>query len=249
MPLAPPSLAALWRTAPAADAVLSPALLDPLPDAARRWLSRAIAPGAPLARAVRLRMHGEIRLRRWRPFRAEQVIRADRGFRWDARVPVGPLAIRGWDASLDGEAAMRWALLGLVPVMRAAGPDIDRSAAGRAAAERIWLPTALLAGDVAWRDAGPARADATLAAGGHETTLELEVEDDGRLFGVRLMRWGNEGDGPFSLRPYGALVEAERTFGGFTIPTSLRIGWHFDGERFADDGEAIRITVDHAEFR
>ena len=34
--------------------------------------------------------------------------------------------------------------LGLVPIIRAAGPDVARSAAGRAAAEAVWVPTALL---------------------------------------------------------------------------------------------------------
>ena len=45
-----------------------------LPAAARLYLEHAIVRGTPLASAVRLRMRGEIKLRRWLPFTAEQVI-------------------------------------------------------------------------------------------------------------------------------------------------------------------------------
>ncbi|WP_408648826.1 DUF6920 family protein [Tumidithrix elongata] len=40
----------------------------------RRYLEHAIAPETKLASAVRLRMHGEIKLKDWLPFKAEQVI-------------------------------------------------------------------------------------------------------------------------------------------------------------------------------
>ncbi len=43
-------------------------LLADLPEAAHRYLENAIAPETRPASAVRLRMHGEIRLKRWCPF-------------------------------------------------------------------------------------------------------------------------------------------------------------------------------------
>ena len=39
---------------------------------------------------------------------------------------------------------MQWKLLGLATVMRADGPDVAKSAAGRCGGEGVWLPTALL---------------------------------------------------------------------------------------------------------
>jgi hypothetical protein len=45
---------------------------------------------------------------------------------------------------LDGDGGMGWKLAGLLSVAHAQSPDVARSAAGRAAAEAIWLPTALL---------------------------------------------------------------------------------------------------------
>ena len=56
----------------------------------------------------------------------------------------------GFDRLVDGEGAMRWKFLGIVPVMTASGPDISRSAAGRVEAESVWLPSVLCGEDVAW---------------------------------------------------------------------------------------------------
>lgn len=70
-----------------------------------------------------------------------QVLAPHQGFHWSARVAG---VIGGFDQCLDGRGQLRWKLLGLVPVMRADGPDVARSAVGRAAGEAMWLPTTLL---------------------------------------------------------------------------------------------------------
>ena len=137
------SIEDLWSLAPGGGPP-RPADLSHLPEAARRYLAHAIAPGTPLATAVRLTMHGEIKLRQWMPFQAEQVIHAERGMIWKARVGSGLGQIRGSDRLVDGHGAMNWRILGMIPVVRGSGPDISRAGAGRVAAEMIWLPSALL---------------------------------------------------------------------------------------------------------
>ena len=69
------------------------------------------------------------------------------------------------------------------------------------------------------------------------------------LRSVMLSRWGNPGDTPFHYVPFGGMVEEEATFHGYTIPRRLRIGWHFDSERFAEEGEFFRVSVDEAVYR
>src|SRR3569832_2150989 len=123
-----PSLDELWRTAPAPHALFDVARIAHLPFGARRYLTHAIVPGTPLANAVRLRMHGEIKLRGWYPFAAEQVIRWDRGKIWRATVRVHGLAIRGGDSFLVGEGAKRWRLFGLVTLITAVGAVFTRAA-------------------------------------------------------------------------------------------------------------------------
>ena len=76
-----PSLEELWN-APAPI----PFHLSSLPPAAQRYLAHAIVPGMPLAFAVRLKMRGEMKLARWFPFEAEQVIRAEQEIVWSAVV-------------------------------------------------------------------------------------------------------------------------------------------------------------------
>ena len=135
------SLEELWNASSSSERVFQPDQLLHFPEAARRYLNHAIAPGTRLASAVRLQMHGEIKLRGWLPFTAEQVIRldendqGDRGMIWKATTRMYSIPISGSDRMVDGVGAMRWKLLGIFPVMVASGPDITRSAIGRVQVE------------------------------------------------------------------------------------------------------------------
>jgi hypothetical protein len=116
--------------------------LEGVPELARRFLLAAIAPGTPLAVSARLGMRGSIKLGgRWLTFRAREVLSPHRGFAWAAR--LGGVMV-GSDRYSDGRGAMNWSLLGLIPVVRADGGDVSRSAAGRGSGEAVWVPTALL---------------------------------------------------------------------------------------------------------
>ena len=211
------------------------------PEFRQRFLRHAFPEGFVPTSAVRLHMHGEIRLKTWTPFHAEEVLHHSRGFVWKARVG---LLLRGGDSFVDGAGACSWKLLGLIPVVRASGPDIDRSAAGRWMAESILLPGMLLpelgadwAGDTV-----------TLRRHGETMTLNLTLDNRGALQGFRTLRWGNPAGAPFGDYPFGGAVEEERTFGGVTIPSRLRIGWHV-GTPAWQEGEFFRMTVDDARFR
>jgi hypothetical protein len=242
------SLNELWNSTPPDGRAFSAGEVADLPAAARRYLEHAVAPGTRLASAVRLWMHGEIKLRGWLPFTAEQVIRRDRGMIWQAAVRMRGLPVRGSDRLLDGEGAMRWNLLGMIPVMTASGPDVTRSAAGRLAAESIWLPSVLLE-DVSWTTSDSSHAQAGFAVQGHPVGLALAVGDGGRLESLTMQRWGDPGGAGFHLAAFGGVMEDEATFEGYTIPTRLRIGWYFGTERFEPEGEFFRVTVDEAAYR
>ena len=103
-----PTLEQLWDSTAAFLTVRSsdPAGLSALPNEVRRYLKRAIAAEAPLASAVRLRMHGEIRLRGLHPFVAEQVISWDRGMIWQATAHMYGLDINGTDRLHERQGAM-----------------------------------------------------------------------------------------------------------------------------------------------
>lgn len=249
----------LWRTTPSPGRPFAPGDAAALPPAARRYLEHAIAPATPLAAAVRLRMRGEIRLRQWLPFRAEEVIAWGRGMIWRASVSMHGLPLRGadqWLGSEGGEAgegragagAMHWRLFGIVPVIRAAGADITRSAAGRVNSEVVWLPSALVSMPARWTEADGVL-HARFTAHGEPADLALAIAPDGRLQSLALERWGNPDGAGWRSVSFGATFEAERTFAGYTIPSRLRAGWYFGSERFAAEGEFFRAELTAAEFR
>lgn len=247
-----PALEALWHGAPAPLPAGDPARLAALPEPARRYLRHAIGAGAPPASAVRLRMHGTIRLKQhWYRFEAEQVIRRDGAMLWQAGVAMHGLPVRGYDCLLDGAGRMQWKLLGLLPLQGAAGPDISRSTAGRVGAEYVWLPPALCAGEVAWSAPGAAQdsACARFSVAGHALALALEVDGDGRLRRLTTERWGDPDGSGWRSAPFGGHATGEACFDGYTIPTELRIGWRPHAAGFDGDGEFFRVTVDSARFR
>ncbi len=246
------SLDGLWHSAPAPAGVFSRQHIETLPEPARRLLEHAIAPGTPLASAVRLQMHGEIKLGRWLPFRASQVIRRDGNMLWRATMnPWGVPLFRGFDRLVDGAGEMQWKLLGLVPVVTASGPDITHSAAGRARAESIWLPSLLCGNEVSWTSTDPSHATATVSVAGATSPVDFAIDGHGRLSAVRVSRWGNPPPEPgrFQSVDFGGVLEEERTFAGYTIPVRVRVGWHIGSPRFASEGEFFRATIDEAAFR
>jgi hypothetical protein len=239
------SLSDLWHSARSGEGAFPPAALSRLPEPARRYLEHAIAPGTRLARAVRLRMRGEIKLKRWLPFSAEEVIAWDRGMIWSAAVRMAGLAIRGSDRLVGGEGAMRWRLLGIIPVMAASGPDITRSAAGRMAGESVWL----CGDEVSWEAPDPSQAIARLTVAGEPAEVSLGIDAVGRLETVRFPRWGNPEGGAFRRVDFGGVVEEERRFAGYTIPMRLRLGWYFGSARFDAEGEFFRVQIEEALYR
>lgn len=248
MTLEIPDLDTLFDATPTSLKTFDPAAIAHLPESAQRYLVHAIAPDTPLASAVRLRMHGSIKLKGWHSFTADEVIVRDRGLVWRAKVRIAGATMRGFDCFLDGEGAMQWKFCGVLPLIRAAGPDVTRSSAGRFAAEAVWLPSLLCSEDVAWEAGDAGIAHARLEVDAHDEDLALTLSG-GALQSVALSRWGNPDGGDFRDVEFGAAVDQEATFGGYTIPVRLRVGWYFGSDRFEDEGKFFQATVDHAVFR
>ena len=247
------SLKTLWQSAPASHKRFQPAqpsnLSVNLPEIAKRYFVHAISANTQLASAVRLKMHGEIKLKGWQAFHADQVICARKGMIWQATVRMNGLPIFGWDRVIKGEGAMQWKLLGLLPIVTASGPDVTRSAVGRMQGEYVWLPSALLDDTVSWNalDSTHAQAHSTLL---NETTcLQLEIAESGRLKTARFQRWGDPDGSAHHYENFGVFVEQEDTFSGYTIPSRIRAGWYFGSERFEREGEFFRATIDDAAYR
>ena len=248
------SLNALWDSAADQDRVFHLNDFTHLPEAARRYLEHAIVPGTKLASAVRLQMHGEIKLKNWIPFKAEQVICWEHGLIWSATAWInGFLPIVGSDRIIDGIGAMQWKLLGLFPVMTASGLDITRSAVGRLQSESVCLPSVFCGNNVSWVSTDSSHLYSSLhpsfVVQGERAELDFTLDRTGRLKTFKLPRWGNPDGAEFRYMDFGGILEEEGTFCGYTIPTRLRIGWYFGTERFESEGEFFRATIDDAIYR
>jgi hypothetical protein len=208
-----------------------PSMVEGLPAPAQRYLLHAIAPGAPLAFSLTTSMKGTIQLQPGAaplPMEAQAVIAPPRGFIWRARAGRGLMRVSGHDSYFQGKGEMHWSLYGFVPVAKAGGPDVTRSAAGRLAAEATMVPAALLPQHGAeWEAEDDTTARVRLTVGEETATVTVAIDGDGRLQRVSLMRWADDvGQGAPGYSRFDVCdFTDERTFGGYTIPTRFRAGW------------------------
>jgi hypothetical protein len=235
---------------PVEPAAFDPATLADLPPPAQRLLGRALPSGVALSATVELSMEGEIALGgRWFRFTAEQLLRAGDGFVWSPVVGGRLVRFVGADLLTANDARMEFRLHGLIPVVRAAGSDVRRSAQGRLAGETVaWLPQALTPQlGARWNPVDDERAVVTLNAAGADIDVEVVVDSDGRIRRAGLDRWNGSVDPP-RLEPFGASVDSIFTASnGVCIAGSGAAGWGFGTDEEAD-GIFFRYRITRAAF-
>jgi hypothetical protein len=214
--------------------LFDPARSAALPAPVQRWLGHTLSPGVPLGRRAEVVMTGRIRLGRWRPFTARQILAPPDGLVWAARTRFGPLPVVGFDRYVAAAGRMRWRLAGLIPVVSATGPDVTRSAAGRLAGEALILPQSALAPWVRWRpgDDGRATAEVTLDEGRHP--VAVSIDDAGRLETLALSRWGNPEGRTYAEHTFGVRFDGEQRIAGVTVARTVTAGWDWDGTGWAN---------------
>lgn len=227
-----------------------PAHVERLPEIARRYFRRAIAPGTALHTSVQLEMTGRFLLgdkEDLQSYRmaARQVLRAPDQFVWLPKLRSGPISIVGSDALVAGEAWTRFWRMGLVPVAQErCSPDLVRSARFRAAIESsLWVPASLLPDSgVKWEQVGADEAQVTFERIDPAIVLRMTLDEEGAVKEVVGQRWSNANpDKVFRLQPFGGTILAVATFDGFTIPTGVAVGNHFGTDDYLAFFQA-RIT-------
>lgn len=207
-----------------------PVLLAELPEPAARYLRWSLADGVPVRHGVHLKMTGRIRLGRsrpWLPLRCEEVYHARRGFVWKASTR-NLLRIAGFDRYARGQGRMYWTLFGLIPVLRASGPDVSRSARERFVAERMLAPASLLPSeDVEWRALNENCVVLRIREQGEWLECRLIVDPDGMPRKLTFPRWGNleSSDGQWREIPYSVRFEGVFRAGGYSLPHEWQASW------------------------
>jgi hypothetical protein len=211
----------------------------------RRYLTHTIADGAPLHSGALLAMEGRIKVGPWLSFDARQEFHGH-AFTWSARAGLGRFRpLRVIDRYVDGTGSTEGRLFGRMRFMHSDDENTARAAAGRAAAESIWVPATLLPENgVEWRAESDSEIVASFDVPPERAELRLSIAANGALRAVSVMRWGNVGQDHFGYIPFGAGIHAEQRFGEFTLPSRVTVGWWFGTPRYEPFFEATILSAE-----
>ncbi len=227
-------------TEPASAQGFQPASLAALGEPVRRYFTHAIRDEAQLVAGTRLTMAGRIKVGpSWLRFTAQQEFDGH-DFAWRARAGWGPFKpLHIVDRYTAGAGSIDGRILGHLSFLHADDENTTRAAAGRGAAESIWVPASLLPDcGVTWRAENRNLLVAAFEVPPERPEVRLTIDDTGAVLSVSVMRWGNPDQNDYGYIPFGGNVTAERSFGDLVLPSRVSVGWWFGTDRFAPFFEA-----------
>lgn len=224
-----------------------------LPARVRDFALRADATPDDLAASVSFTQIAEMQLKPgdpWQVLDARQTIAAGAvGFLWQARLPWGPVAkFSVIDAYAGGKGLLRAALLGLIPVARADGPDIDRAEAMRYLAELPWAPDAILGNPaLIWRMIDDDWAEASMLIAGGRVAVRFRFDSGGDIAEVFAQdRPATAPDGSKASYDWQGYFRDYRMIGPRRVPAEAEVGYvHADGFRPYFQGRITDYAVQH----
>ncbi|WP_196259065.1 DUF6544 family protein [Pelagibacterium limicola] len=214
--------------------VYDPAMVEGLPEVARRYFARAITPGTALHRTVRLEMAGSFMMDgNEMPMTARQILAPPaRGFVWQAEIGSGAMRFGGSDGYFapDGGPADSWTkfwLGGVVPLARFGGNEDHASAAlTRLMLESVWVPASLLPQFGAeWTQTGDDTAEIRFARARGIEPMQIKLDTAGNLVEIQALRWTDANpEKVWRLQPFGGRMIESGFHEGFLIPTRVELG-------------------------
>lgn len=233
------------------DERFDPASLADLPEPVRRYFEHAIAPGTPLASAVSLRMQVRVRQRKhdpeapWWKYRQVELL-TPWGFWIDGRqVDCWP-PNRATFYYFDHRGEGREAWYELLPALLNTDGSFARLLRIRLLHHLVWLPSALLPREgVTWRADGDDAAEVTLTLDGETTTVRLVLDDDGRVREAITEQWIQIGTPERRLIPVRLVLDGERRFDGYTVPTRMLAGWWHGTPKYVESMEFTVLDADY----
>lgn len=241
---------------PSTTEAFSAAMVEGLPDPARRYLERSIAPGTPIPHRLELDFTGYIQFgvnAKPRPLGGrDSVVVPGRGYLWLESFVLSGLSRKGVLYYLDSEGEVCWSIAGLVAdkAKRGEGANTTKAMRTRIMTHLLWTPWAFLPSRGArWEAIDDGSAKVFLNLDGTELEMTFHVEADGRLEKAIYPRWGAKTtDGSYAFFPFGLLPRGEAKFGGFTLPTPLDLVWCY-GMPDRESPLLYRYELKRAEFR
>ena len=235
---------------PAPADTLRDADLAGLPAPVRRYLRRAGVIGQPRVRSFHVRMHGRIRSgpdAPWMPIVAEQVNFVDVPARlFYLTGSMRGVPVQGLHRYAGSSASMIVKAAAVVPVVRASGPEMDRSETVTMFNDMCVMAPATLAGSgIEWTAVGDHWTRARLTSGNHTITAELVFNDQDELVNF----WSDdrgvvEAGGPVRRIRWSTPVGSYRTFGQVRVASRGAGVWHEPAGEYA----YIELTIDDIQY-
>jgi hypothetical protein len=221
-----------------------------LPPPVRRYLQQAGVVGQPRVRSFHVRMHGRIRSGPngpWMPIAAEQVNVVDvpaRLFYLTGR--MWGLPVLGFHRYVGSSASMVVKAAALVPVVRASGPEMDRSETVTVFNDMCVMAPATLAGSgIRWTPVDDRRARARFTSGPYTIEAELVFNDQDELVDF----WSDDrsliGSNASARRlPWSTPVGSYKTFGKIRLASRGTARWHEPAGEYA----YIELIIDDIQY-
>ena len=225
--------AALRESLPETDAIVTEEDLTHLPPLVAEYVRRSGAVGRPRVSCLRASIHGRIRASatsRWMTYTGEQVntygTAPSRLFWMDATMlglPVDVLHVL-----VGRSATMRVKLCSVLPMVNAAGPDMDR-------AETVTLfndlcilaPAALINAPVVWQTLDESHARGVFTNGARTVSADLTFRDGDLVDFISDDRMSTTVDGAtFTPQPWSTPISDYRSFGSRRVAARGEGRWH-----------------------
>lgn len=204
-----------------------------VPEQVQRYLVDTATPGAPYPQEYRARFRGRLRSgpdAPWMPVEVEQVSFTDPPARlFFLRARMKGLPVIGLHRLVNGHATMDIRLFGLVPVLQAAGPEMDRAETVTLLDDMAVLaPATLLDPAITWREVSFDSVAATFRHAGQTVQATLVFGSSGRLLDfVSDDRAAASADGKhFTPRRWSTPVRDYTAFGPHELASRGTARWY-----------------------
>lgn len=221
----------------------NPIARESLPEAAQRWLGRALPPDPDLPSSIRIDQEGDMEVRgSWTPFTASGIYHATPlSFQWRARLRLLPGV---WIVAEDGHAeGQGWGgarLWGIIPMGKRTDPEVLTSQRVRNLGDLAWLPSfVLIDSSLAWSHVGQNACEVRSRAGDREIAVRFDVDERGDI--IRAYSPARPYDVPdgYAEAPWSYEFSDHRTFGRVRIPATAVARF----EKADGDWEYLRIRI------
>lgn len=178
-----------------------------------------------------LRQTGEMRLapeRPWLPFEAQEWFEGSGiDFRWQASIRIAPFIMtRVVDCFQEGTGMLTASLFGIVPLIHARGPEIDKGEALRGLAELPWRPFGFRETPfLRWQTVGERKLRADFDDGRTRVSADFDIDTEGNVSRASAIRPRTVGKSVVDT-PWSGVFRHYQVFDAVWIPTEAEVTWH-----------------------